>query len=318
MEKDMNEIFETARLSYELGRQVYELLVSKTADGTHVIIAPMHIGDTIFVCAFVHAYKLHHRCNKVMLAAPEKQTDICCMFEDVNMVLPLDKVCLEALQDYIFINEYWNCNNVVYAHGRGVLIVKRDNIYIDQKSNYHTLKLSTLDYLGLPLDSAPKRMNLPRTDYSPELSEKYSHAVLLMPGAYSIATQCVPESFWVRLAKALSDAGIKVYTNYNGLDCEFIIDGTLPLTTGFKELVELSRYFLGFVGLRSGICDLIAETDAKLISIYPEKNEFIGFDELLEMSLLSELGRDKNIWNIMYSGQEEGKIIDEILDHLGR
>lgn len=318
MEKEMDEIFETAKLSYELGRQVYELLVSKTVDGTHVIISPMHIGDTIFVCAFVHEYKNRNGCDKVLLAVPEKQTDICCMFEDINMVLPLDKVCLEALQDYIFINEYWNCNNIVYARGKGVLVVKRDNIYLDQKSNYHTLRLNTLDYLGLPFDAAPKRMNLPQSGFLPELYEKYSNAVLLMPGGYSIGTQCIPESFWARLAKVLSDAGIKVYTNYNDLDCEFIIDGTIPLTTGFKELVELSRYFLGFVGIRSGICDLIAETDAKLVSIYPDNNDVVGFDELVEMSRLSELGRDKDIWNIKYSNQEEENIIDEIMKHLGK
>ena len=42
---------------YQKGEEVYNALKDNRPEGMDVIISPMHIGDTIWVCIFMDAYK---------------------------------------------------------------------------------------------------------------------------------------------------------------------------------------------------------------------------------------------------------------------
>ncbi len=313
------EVIETIRVSYELGEHIYRVLKDDRPDEMDILISPKHIGDTIFLCAFIREYKSFHNCRRVLMVVPESHNDFMHMFPSVDKVLPLDHISMEALQNYISIEELWNNDHIIYAHGRGSVQLTSRGIVFREDYKYNTMLLNTLDYLGLPVDSAPERMTCYYEKWNKEKAEDFGNAVLIMPGAYSYSPDQIPAKFWTDLIDELKHNNFKVYLNYNSRDCEVLIDGAEPLSTSFSELVELSRYFVGFVGLRSGICDLIAETNAKLIAIYPMVNPETGLmvdEEILKEARLYDLGRTRNIWNYQYLRGMEKELIEEVVSDL--
>jgi hypothetical protein len=98
-----------------------------------------------------------------------------------------------------------------------------------------------------------------------------------------------------------------------------MIEGTQPLATSLDELVDLSRYLKGFVGIRSGICDLVAETNSKLVCIYPQMTPETGMvvaPETLFKANLYYLGREEGIWNYQYGPDVEEELLDIIVSKL--
>ena len=319
MSEEYLNTLETTKSLYLLGEQLYNSIKEKFTPQTDVIISPKHIGDTIFLCAFIKAYKEKHNCKKVLMIMPESHQGFMRMFPDVDMFLGLDSIDMEALQNYISIEELWDSDHIIYGHAHARLTLHRDYIEFREEYKYTTMLRNTFDYLKLEGNVRPERMHCIFADYSEEKRNLYGNGVLLMPGAYSYKTNQIPIEFWVKVAKRISDLGYDVFSNYNNKDCEILIEGTKPLSTSFEEIVDMSRYLKGFIGLRSGICDLIAETDAKLICIYPcltpETGMFVSEDTLSE-ARLSDLGRDDGIWNYQYLAEIEEELIDEMVQKL--
>ena len=301
---------------YQLGERLYEALSKNRDEDTDIIISPKHIGDTIFLLAFISDYKKKHGCARVMMIVPDSQMELVHLFPSVDRILPVDYVDMEALQSFIFINEYWNRNHIRYAHAKGILELHRSGTVFRENYTHASMLQNTFEYLEIDDTCKPERARLPFFPFSEKHQELYGNAVLLMPGALSIEVNSVPLRFWVALSKKLQDVGLTVYTNYNGKEGELLIEGTIPLSTSFMELIELGRYFRGFIGLRSGICDLIAETDAKLVCYYPESNPETGIEvppDALDYSCLYDLGREVNMWNYQYLPGQEGALLKETI-----
>ncbi len=310
---------ETAKSLYLLGKKLYNSIKEKFTPQVDVIISPKHIGDTIFLCAFIKAYKEQHNCNKVLMIVPESHQGFMHMFPSVDMYLGFDSIDMEALQDYIAVEGLWDEDHIIYGHAPARLILNRDYIELFEEYKYDTMLLNTFDYLKLTGDVVPERMHCKYAAYSEDNARRFGNGVLLMPGAYSYKTNQVPVEFWIKMAKKLTDSGFEVFSNYNNMDCEILSEGTQPLSTTFEELVDLSRYFKGFIGLRSGICDLVAETNAKLISIYPYLTPDTGMEvpqETLRMANLFDLGREEGIWNYQYRPESEEELLDIIVKKL--
>ena len=226
---------------------------------------------------------------------------------------------MEAIQDYIAIEELWDQNHIIYGHAPAKLILNRDHIEFYEKYKFGSMQLNTFDYLKLVGDVKPERMRLIFSEYSEEKAGKYGGGVLLMPGANTYKTNQVPVAFWEKVAKKLYDSGFDVFTNFNNKDCDIVIEGTKPLSSSFEELVDLTRYFKGFVGLRSGICDLVAETNAKLICIYPNVTPETGIEvspDTLFKENLYVLGREEAIWNYQYTPEVEEELLNIIVRNL--
>lgn len=91
--------------------------------------------------------------------------------------------------------------------------------------------------------------------------------IILMPYAYS--QKNLEESFWTRLVLELikkNKSYIILYTNVAS-SREKVIPGTAPLITTLPELVYLAEKINCFIGLRSGIFDLLVFTNARLLYV---------------------------------------------------
>ncbi len=92
-------------------------------------------------------------------------------------------------------------------------------------------------------------------------------SVILSPYAKSILS--VPLVFWETLAGLLQKAGYQVYTNCGGKQ-ELPVIGTKKICFPIEIANGVVEYAGYFIGLRSGLCDLISCAECCKVIIYPK------------------------------------------------
>ena len=106
--------------------------------------------------------------------------------------------------------------------------------------------------------------------------------VVLSP--YANTTMRLSEDMWVKIVSGLSSMGYSVCTNVAG-DLEKAIEGTVPVYVPYEKIIDFVEKAGGFIGLRSGLCDLISGTEAKKVILYPPGVIFHNTDYLNYFSL---------------------------------
>lgn len=91
--------------------------------------------------------------------------------------------------------------------------------------------------------------------------------VILSP--YSVSAGQIDPKFWERLTYVLLTSGYSVCTNSSGTS-EPVIPGTVPVFFSFLDSKAFMEYAGYFIGYRSGLCDIIADSKCKKIIIYPK------------------------------------------------
>lgn len=319
MAQQMLTLFDTMKMMYAQGETLYTSLKERRPEGVEIVIAPKHIGDTVWLCSLIGAYKKQHHHDRIMLVISELQKDIADGFPEIDYTLSLSAGNMKSLDFFIGIQQLWYQNHIRYAFMEYTIVLANGHYINNLMDKYDSLLYNNLDYLKLSSDTRPARMRLPETVFSPELAEMFPNAVLLMPGAITRITESVSSAFWKKVSDELVAAGFTVYSNYNHLSHEFIVEGTEPLESSLRELMILSYYFKGFIGLRSGICDLLAQTDAKLISLHPcfaPESGILPSEKELRTDDLRPLGRTKDLWQYQYHPEMEDELIRNIIAHL--
>ena len=293
---------------YKVGELLYNAFEEKRPNDTDIIISPMQLGDTVWLSAYAEAYKQKNNC-RVLYVVKKSQESIPGKYEAVDMVLGIENVEMEALCLYIIRNELWNSNHIIYGNHPGFIVLKNDGYAISMDiGDYASIEEERCSILGLPGMVMPSMMKKSYTSNT-EIENKYEKSVMLLPAANTF--KAIDMDFWERLAKYLKeDKGYKVYTNYNGLDCEVMVPGTEPLSSTFDELQEIAKYMDLFIGLRSGICDYLAACSANLAVLFTQGWE-VKDEEYKFLSSLKNLGNGK-LLELAYESQNEENIIHKL------
>ena len=102
------------------------------------------------------------------------------------------------------------------------------------------------------------------------LCDKYNivpnKSVVFAP--YANTVELLSDSFWEELAESFMHKGYTVFTNVT--DNQNEIRKTLRLNCALRDINSVVELAGNFVGLRSGLCDILANCDAKKIIIYPD------------------------------------------------
>ncbi|MCI8479101.1 MAG: hypothetical protein HFE97_12345 [Oscillospiraceae bacterium] len=132
--------------------------------------------------------------------------------------------------------------------------------------------------------------------------------VLLFPRANSIPSPS--DCFWYKLSEFLKGKGYIVCTNIKAN--EKPIKGTIPIYIPIEQ-IDATLSFAGyFIGSRSGICDIISNTECKKIVIYP-KNYRWGASFVDEYFSLQNMGLCHDAIEISYKREQEDTLFDEII-----
>lgn len=122
-----------------------------------------------------------------------------------------------------------------------------------------------------------------------EAGVEKGNSVIISPYAKSLVG--FDKNVWKQIADKLISSGFKVFTNC--ADNEIEIEGTARLSFPINEAFGVVEYAGYFVGIRSGFCDVISETNSKKILIYPDYNQFNGLGTY-EFCSLAAMGFGKN------------------------
>ena len=93
---------------------------------------------------------------------------------------------------------------------------------------------------------------------------------------------------WAQVVNELNNKGYTVCTNVASKK-EKAIKGTIPLFIPYKQLVPFLDEAGYFIGIRSGICEVLASSTCKKIVLYKKGFDWNGKDSLDYFSL-SKMG----------------------------
>ena len=120
---------------------------------------------------------------------------------------------------------------------------------------------------GLSRDTVPiKPCNFKEYNYLNDIPKQ--KAVILSPYAKSV-TELNP-CIWNEIVGYYKSAGVECYTNVIG--DEIPIQGTKAISPKIAELKSVVEQAGVFVGIRSGLCDVIKTAKAKKIALFPDYN----------------------------------------------
>ncbi len=91
-------------------------------------------------------------------------------------------------------------------------------------------------------------------------------AVILSPYAKSVTA--LADSLWKKIIYFYAEQGYECFTNVNGE--EQPLAGTKPLRADILQIRSAVERAGTFVGIRSGLCDVLKEAKAKKIALYPD------------------------------------------------
>ena len=145
--------------------------------------------------------------------------------------------------------------------------------------------LQTVSYHA-PLRKSRVRVLSEKTD---DVFKKHALAkgrtVLISPYARSVKS--VTKDFWSEMVSRLKNMGYDVCTNVSG--DESGIEDTIPLSLSIEQVYDFVEKAGCFIGLRSGLCDLISGAKAKKIILYSLTQTW-GTDYSLDFFGLKNMG----------------------------
>ncbi len=309
----------------EKGEKVYQDILSLREDGADYVICPEHIGDSIWIAAFIADYKATHDCEKVYLVGKDSQVEIIGRFPEVDGTVAITTEEMLNLRRYIYYTDNYDKNHIVFAHFKSVFFLNANGFFVQHLPDERMLgdMVSTRKrMLGIPDDYqvSPRRMLLFDDGNNEELKEMFSNAVLFCP---TMQTQqgYLPDALFETLAKKYSDIGYKCYTNYNGFSYERMIADTTPLASSLSEFSVIAPYFKQVIAVRSGACDLLAQTDANLSVIYHSNdvwnasNVLASPEEIGQMTMFGLTKRD-HLAEYVYIEGRENEFYDAVFAQL--
>lgn len=140
-----------------------------------------------------------------------------------------------------------------------------------------------------------------------EYSLKREKTVILSP--YTKSMMPIKMAFWEKLAKSLFEKEYDVITN--AAVNENAINGTVGVCIPYDRLIDFLDKSFAFIGMRSGLCDVVSGSAIKKVILYhphiePNTTSSIGFFGLGNM----EIGQEP-LYEIVTDGEGE-EIIERI------
>lgn len=120
---------------------------------------------------------------------------------------------------------------------------------------------------GLPGDTRPYEP-VDYTDYSELDTIEGGHAVIFSPYAKSVTS--FSDALWEQVVSYYAERGYQCFTNVAG--DEKPLAGTTAISPRISEMKSVVERAGTFVGIRSGLCDVIRSVNARKVALYPDYN----------------------------------------------
>jgi hypothetical protein len=223
----------------------------------HLVICPHNaLGDVYWAMSFLPAYMAHHEVLAVVNGKGCGQ--VAEVFGQENAVLQNDE--MEEFTQAIIFKKEQNC-----------IIAHHDKIYTDNAIKYINKHfISFIDYykyivFGLDKFAEPvlPSFNLPFENAEGILQGK---TLIISPHAKSVVL--LPSEFWQKIIGEYKSKGFMVCTSVNGN--EEALENTIPISFALNRAVKALEFAGHFIGIRSGLCDVIHSAECSKSVIFPD------------------------------------------------
>ena len=234
-----------------------------------------HIGDTLFSLGYLKAFCEKENINRLAFVTTAHLMELTELYqgvidERVVVCRYLIHLILDGHQTRIGILMYRQIDNFVivepanYVVGGFEFICKFPQVQL----------IDLIRYGVLGLDSTAQYM-YPVYPVQAGIQEKGKVKVVLSPE--SQVTDALPKMYFISLANELLAKGYDVYTNISSSNGG-LIPGTKPFCYGLIRLFELVQAEnICFIGIRSGLLDLVQHAGGVVIALYPKLSKFQHF-----------------------------------------
>lgn len=295
---DLDSEFESAIKNVKNGVKLYQNII-----GEHdcLFLCPYAgTGDVYMACSYLDIYLRKRRIHKykiLVLSENGKKVAGLFGFENTQVVSELEKNLLLAAWEFLgsakirlkpLLHWGWRTKKFLYSDNH-------KNITFNEMFKYDVFGLEKSDRMNFPQKKSNKKKLGELTNY---YNIKKGTSVILAPYAGSFVSD-ISENEWEQIAEILIEKGYTVYTNAYGT--ENVISKTYQIQFSYDLAVDIVEYAGTFIGIRSGLCDIISSADAQLIIFYENgfnasSIDFFGLKNMGLNSKVSEVVADnKNV-----------------------
>lgn len=161
----------------------------------------------------------------------------------------------------------------LYVEDSDTFIPHQDRPYVVNLSKALYIKKISLEQLyccgvfGLPVSTAPY-CPLRLREYGELWRIRPGKSVILSPYAKSVTS--LRQGVWDQIVDYYKAKGYACYTNVAG--DERPLSGTQPISPAISEIQSAVERAGTFIGIRSGLCDVLREASCRKIALYPDYN----------------------------------------------
>lgn len=228
------------------------------------VLCPFNaLGDIYIMMSYWNSFaKVRGIDNPVFCVSGRVLSDIIHMFGDYPVEVYEQKELDAMIQAAIYTQDK---NSFIAHQDRPYVINLHRALYIKK---IPLEKIYCCGVFGLPADTIP---DIPRygskvyKDLDRIVAEK---SVIFSPYAKSVTA--INDDVWKDAVDYYSDNGYKCFTNVVG--DEVPLDGTEALNVPLPEMISVLEKAGTFIGLRSGLCDVVRTAKCKKIALYPDYN----------------------------------------------
>lgn len=299
------------------GYRIYCKLSSKYGKKTILFLCPHKAtGDVyIFGLYFSTYIERNHINDYAFITVGKGDAKIASMYNIQN----IESITQQDMDNLVRFSVFFGRENlnIKILHYRAVCM---HTGVIDNLRNYKTLNfVEMLLYIVFHLERDTPQHHpdfSSNIDYIKELfaERKLKPGKTIIISPYSNSIPCLPFYFWETLASRLMELGFSVCTNSIG-SSEPIIRETTPIFFSYDNAKPFLEYAGYFIGIRSGLCDIISSFHCKKI-IVNQSNIRFGVGTVINYFSLKDMGLDSNVLEIEYQESEWLRIIDYLVNEL--
>lgn len=249
------------RLRVRRGRACLEKL-HVTYPGRLIILCPfMALGDIYLMMSYLPLYLERKQTDCAICVAHSSCADVIRLFGAYAVELLSQKQIDETIQAALYMRDM---QTFIPHQDRPYIINLHQALYV-KKIPLRQIYCSGI--FGLPMNTRAEKPAYFR-DY-PSLGQiPDGKAVILSPYAKSVTA--LPTAVWEQIIKDYASRGYRCYTNITGEETP--LKGTEAISPSILEIRSVVERAGTFIGIRSGLCDVLELAEAEKIVLYPDYN----------------------------------------------
>ena len=244
------------------GRERLQEIIEKHKNAFLVFCPFNALGDVYFCMSYLPRFLAGRGKSEYAVCVPSDSCAAVARLFGAENVETLDQNDMdEAVQAVIYTKD----QNCFIAHQDRPYVV---NLHKALKAKRIPLeKAYCCGVFGLPVDTE-SAVPVNWKPYQDLKKIRKGRTVILSPYAKSVVP--IPKKIWEEIVDCYKVKGYQVLTNVSS--DELPLPGTEPLRAELSEMKSVLEYVGTFVGIRSGLCDVVKTAECRKVALYPDYN----------------------------------------------